>query len=449
MEIVKKNLMSIIFGVIALAAVVTAFFPLGGFWTTLQESAKGRAGKFDEAKDLASKERNLPVVTPTGEPKKLEKDGVAVFPNTNVIEAAKVQLGIVKENSEKFLTTAVQASERKPLVENVLPGLSPNPPAQIAFRRRYVEAMNTTAQNLANSMPGQVLHAGTPPTADDVAKAAAEERRNVEAQMLQKGPGGQELNRPAVDMEIQARTASLFTDLQLKSAEKCMVYVNPAGDSLTVDLGIVNAATSQPPEPTAIFWAQIGYWVQEEFCKAVFEVNSNAKGADGKANAKNVLEAPIKHVIRVVVPPGFTGASMMPAGQAMDPNTPPATGVPFDRAAALTKDFLVSPTGRKSGGIIDVVLYNVEMIVEVERLPYVLEAIGHNRYLTVAMVQSITPVDPLIQKAQGFLYGEKPCVRVSLQLEQVFMREWLLKYMPPLVMSTLGVAPAVTAAPTP
>ncbi len=127
MEIVKKNLMSIIFGVLALAAVVAAFFPLGGFWTDLHTRAQARTSAFTDAKNLLSKPRTLPVITPAGEPENLP-----VFPNQKIIDAAKKQLGVVKENSDRFLKQAVQASERKPLVDNVLPGTIANPAAEFA-----------------------------------------------------------------------------------------------------------------------------------------------------------------------------------------------------------------------------------------------------------------------------------------------------------------------------
>jgi len=447
MEIVKKNLISIICGVIALAAAVTAFFPLGGFWTDLHDRAQARTGAFSEAKGLATKDRALPVVTPDGEAQKLLLSGQPVFPNNNIIEAAKAQLGVVKENSDRFLAQAVQASERKPLVDNVLPGTSANPAAETEFRRRYNAAMDTTAANLARTPSsenlGRILHASAPPTADDVNRESAVVRKDVEDSMLQKGSNGQILNQPAVDLEIQARTATLFDDLKRKSAEKGMVYVNPDGSSFTIDPNFMPSAAATLTGPSAVFWAQVNYWVQEEFCRAVFDVNSHAMAADGTP-AKNVLDAPIKHILSVRVTPGFSGVTLQNQQQA-DPGALPAAGIPFDRAEALTKDRLISMTGRKSGGIIDVVLYDVEMAVEVERLPYVLERIGQNRYLSIALVRNITPIDSSIQKSQGYLYGDKPCVRVSMQMEQVFMREWMLKYMPAQIMKLLNVAPPISA----
>jgi hypothetical protein len=448
MEIVKKNLISIICGVVALAAIVSAFYPLGGMWSTLQSDAQSRAGVFTEVKNLMNKDRTLPVVNASGgEAQKLQLNGQPLFPNPNVIEAAKTQLGIVKDNSDKFLQAAVQASERKPLVEGALPGNNPNPALETEFRNRYRAAMDSTAASLARSMPGQLLKAGCPPTADDVNRAATEVRKEVESAMLQKGPNGQELNRPAVDLEINARTHTLYDDLKQQSAERAMVYVNPDGTSFTFDPNFLPTATATMTGPSAIFWAQVNFWVQEEFCRAIANVNSTAVGPDGRSPAKNLLEAPVKHIMAVRVVPGFAGYSLTQQPQMVDPNNPPPPGVPFDRAAPLVSDPYLSLTGRKSGGIIDVVLYDVDLVVEADRVPWVLEHLGQGRYLSVAMVRSITPIDSLVQKAQGYLYGDKPCVKVSLQLEQVFMREWLLKYMPGGVKSLLQVADP--AAPVP
>ena len=51
MDIIKKNLISIIFGVIAIVAIVASFYPLGGFFTDLQSSMTAREAQFKKALD--------------------------------------------------------------------------------------------------------------------------------------------------------------------------------------------------------------------------------------------------------------------------------------------------------------------------------------------------------------------------------------------------------------
>ena len=63
MDIVKKNLVSIICGVIALVALVAVFvWPLNGYYDTLHTKATARAAIYAKAEGLMNKTRSLPVL---------------------------------------------------------------------------------------------------------------------------------------------------------------------------------------------------------------------------------------------------------------------------------------------------------------------------------------------------------------------------------------------------
>src|SRR3954468_10417833 len=62
MQIVKKNIVSIIFGVIAILAVVAAFYPMGGQFDGLKEKLEKRKAVARDAKSILDKPRELPVV---------------------------------------------------------------------------------------------------------------------------------------------------------------------------------------------------------------------------------------------------------------------------------------------------------------------------------------------------------------------------------------------------
>ena len=62
MEIVKKNILSIICGVVALLALVAVFvYPLDGFYEKLSQEAKQRADVQAKVQGLRNKIRSLPV----------------------------------------------------------------------------------------------------------------------------------------------------------------------------------------------------------------------------------------------------------------------------------------------------------------------------------------------------------------------------------------------------
>ena len=58
MEIVKKNIFGIVCGVIALLAVVSIFFPMGGMFDQLRTKVAGSRQMHDDITGLISKERH-------------------------------------------------------------------------------------------------------------------------------------------------------------------------------------------------------------------------------------------------------------------------------------------------------------------------------------------------------------------------------------------------------
>src|SRR5262249_25622712 len=143
--------------------------------------------------------------------------------------------------------------------------------------------------------------------------------------------------------------------MRRKVAEDCMVYIEPA--TFTIYQSQPQISVGMAPDPSTIFWAQIGLWTQEDFCKAVYAINSLPL-PDGKKPA-NVMEAPVKPILKIDIPQAqnqqsgvlFTGV----AAAAGDPNAPPPPpGDPKPNPA-------LSPTGRVSNGMYDVLQFRVIM----------------------------------------------------------------------------------------
>ncbi len=62
MELVKKNIVSIIFGLIAILAIVASFIPMSGKFEELRGDLDKRKAKYEEARSIIDKSRELPVV---------------------------------------------------------------------------------------------------------------------------------------------------------------------------------------------------------------------------------------------------------------------------------------------------------------------------------------------------------------------------------------------------
>src|SRR5205823_10879188 len=122
MEIVKKNLFSIICGVVAIAALVAVFlWPLDGYFDTLKSKAEDRAKVQTKIVGLLGKQRNLPVFDPNNPTaSKLTK-----FPSRTIIAlGTKAQQGVAA-SSEKVVTDSLKLNEQGH--ELVLNGSLPSP----------------------------------------------------------------------------------------------------------------------------------------------------------------------------------------------------------------------------------------------------------------------------------------------------------------------------------
>src|SRR5262249_53545792 len=145
--------------------------------------------------------------------------------------------------------------------------------------------------------------------------------------------------------------------------------------------------------------AQIGLWVQEDVCKAIAELNDPFP---------SVMDAPVKRVVKISflndnqpgqqAQPGFVPVFVIPnlqptqgvgteTCQAMpaDASGGQAAPPPMDANADLTKskNVLLSPTGRQSNGVYDVVHFEVELEIDAAKVPQVLEGLGSKRYISV------------------------------------------------------------------
>src|SRR5437762_6944927 len=103
MEIVKKNIVSIICGVVALAAVVVAFTFVSGKMSELQRSAEARKAAHDSLRTLLTKPRELPVVDPDNPTAaKLDK-----FPSDSIIKQGEAITASVATESKAMSDAAV------------------------------------------------------------------------------------------------------------------------------------------------------------------------------------------------------------------------------------------------------------------------------------------------------------------------------------------------------
>jgi hypothetical protein len=217
-------------------------------------------------------------------------------------------------------------------------------------------------------------------------------------------------------------------------ARKSKMYV--ANDAFAQNPAVVG---TQLPNPVDIWYAQMTLWIQQDVANALAQAN---------ANAQNILDAPVKHLVKLTIPSsasGTTGAggpglyTFAAAQNAGGAATPPPAPVDGADAVALVPVPAVSPTGRVSNPLYDVVQFTLVINVDSSQVPAVLASLSHNQLMDV-MYLTVTSVDSSDQQRLGFFYGSAPIVQLTLSCEELFMRQWTAPLMPDLVKRQLGIA---------
>ncbi len=330
---------------------------------------------------------------------------------------------------------------RKPLREHVFPAPRKQSDAY-AFREAYREAIDRL-------LP-EVLKAKSPPTADEyrrmgllIAKEKADAARSTGPQggapgqppatgapgFAQPGavpgrlpgPGGpapeaaaQPGKPPAAPtIEELARTDPEVRMSLVRAHETLCYATQPA-------LHIVPGLLDSRDVPTVeLMWeAQMSLWIQQDVLSALAKLN-DAAAARLKPEDRWVAYTPVKELVYIrigdyVVGPGAAQAAGAVAQSnwtqaAEEPSFPPG-----DASAVFTN--------HTSNELYDVMQFAVELVIDARELPAVVDAIcGANLYIPLTITGSAPAVNPSFR---GKVYGPDPVMRVRIEMEGCFLREF-------------------------
>jgi hypothetical protein len=423
MEIVKKNLFSIICGVIALIAIAAIPTFIRSQQKALQTKLDGRVKLFRDFHAVETKPRQQPVVSADAN---AAVPDLANFPGPKAIESGKAAIAQVQTQSMALEKMANEMNKHTLLVPNSLP----NPSDTFAFQRAYEDALDNEIRKL--------LQSSTPPTTAEIEreKTALQQRMLAAAQRNEKGDI---LFKDAVDADIAKQVAELPEKMRKNAASQYKMYM-AAGSALDRAPSIAggnNAMTALPPEE--IWLAQLGLWVQQDVCTGIAEIN--------KAST-SVATSPVKELVVIEIPRGREIYATPGSGGAANPMGAPQTGGvaangPTD---ALPKDMTVSPTGRVCNGLFDVVHFTVCMNVDATQVSRIIEQLQRGRLLTVYW-SDVVGINSVEKQQEGYFYGPVPVVTLTLKCEELFMRSWTRPLMPQSIKQYLNVqeAPQSTA----
>ncbi len=257
-----------------------------------------------------------------------------------------------------------------------------------------------------------------------------------------------------LDAEEKERIARQLAEERLnayrKQAERITFYADPSVfrnvEPWTADRGV-------PPLDRAWDWQWI-YWINRDIVDALAKANS-APGVPWVP----VANAPIKRVFEIDIKPfgtslggsddGTSSSSGRRGGDGSE-GEETTTGTP-DPNAPITPDFSIAPTGRAGwptvpNGLFDVRYATVQVIVDVNRLPAVLNAIATTNLMSVIDLD-VRAYDHPSDLNEGFYYGPDTLVVATIGVESIWIRSWMIPWMPDTVRTQLGIPPDQPAAP--
>jgi len=187
-------------------------------------------------------------------------------------------------------------------------------------------------------------------------------------------------------------------------------------------------------DPVQRFADQFDYWTLSELVNAIAGINEG----------RPIPDAPIKRLVAVELEM-WPGRGVV-AGRSPQDRQPgeddfdrgPATIPEVNGIAGVDPRVSRTISGRVSNPWYEVRHVKVGMIVSSRRLPVVLERFSEQNFISVLDVD-VEQIDPWEHAREGYVYGPEHVVRADVRLEIVFLRSWMVQYMPREVRQRLGI----------
>lgn len=344
--------------------------------------------------------------------------------NAATIEAEKRRVELFNKEIERGMATVRQINEHKVLMD----GVFPKPESQtrrFEFKAAYTaELAKLPAVVGGGDLPGPAEIQEAETEIDELkalerekaaggpeAAAPISERPTPGSPATPGRPGGQgESNEPKYNAKLRA---------QVNKARNIQCYIGIDNRRSFHVSPIVRQNT--PPEPDAMWFAQVGLWVQEDLYRAIAKVNSAAAATLTAGAEPSVQNLPVKRIDRIEILGYVTDKTVIPFPR--DSAESPGAAASGGPLAALSgtgtgqKTF----TGRVSDNDFDVLRFELTAVVDQRDILQVIHEITRtNLYQCIDCDYQL--VDPK-ERDEGYFYGPEPCVRARFVFEGYFTRE--------------------------
>ena len=410
LEILKKNGLSILCALAAIAAVILAYYPTSGWYADLKGKLDGEVGVNKRLQGLLDQSRTLPLVDPD------QKAALPLnrFPNQELIDQFHDVATKIAAQSKGLLTAIVAMNKHDPLLPGTFP-LPPNDQEVFKFRDAYLARRSSIIID-------DILNGVMPPTSTEVRSAEVNQLNNVYLPTIRLNPDGSQDPTSAAQVQASWIAAKPAFDLGLyvDRAQHHMIYVDPL--TLPYD---PNIKPGTKPTPTQMWNGQLQIWMQQDVARGIRQAD-----LDPTTNKPmDILHAPIKRWYDI------TSKQYSPPPNApVDPNTQPLPDIPIGPNIGVT--------GRTSNPLFDVIHFVINVDVEAAKVPQVLADFTRGQLITIQKVE-MSSLDQSDLLLRGFVYGDQPCVHLTIECEDAFMRDWVDAVMPADVRKNIALLPAV------
>ncbi len=438
---VKQNVFVVVLGVVILGAAIGGPIMASKMSEGVEQRLSDRAKKFSELSALEKTQVTNPtsneVVTTVINQKLLERYRQVVEQQSR--DAERIREMALAHNRKDFSLLLPQGWDSS--VAYLFP--APEDPTVLEYWPRDFWAMLSAEYEMLIDR----ANAGLPPTPADIADDIQRADGQFRLTQLFKN------REDELTVEEQAQLRDHLQQVRLGRYSEVAKAVSFYGS--TEQLAIPSLNEMELPSLAEMFVWQWDQWIVRDILNALAAANDDSR---------NVLDAPVKRVVYLQVLDNplsvqeeQSSSSAGPAGFGVNrgPKPPDASGAPALSAnpkAPVPLDYNASFTGRQSNPLYDVRDVALGLIVDIDRLPEVMDSIAKQNFFTV-IDMDIESADPFEDVREGFMYGSDPVMRVSMLIETVWLREWTTEYMPDDLKTALGIAlppsPPDAAAPMP
>lgn len=438
--ILTKYWVGILCGVIALVAIIASYIPLDSYHTELADQLKTSASTHGQLQSLTRQTRKLPQSFGQAEAEDLKQ-----FPSSTIIASGEDLVKALDVQSKDAAKTVVDANRRRPLIDGVLP-VQATPVSALNYRAAYIARLDST---LPTSLQKDVLKGTLPPTPEEIKKEGDRMWEMDFKPTLFYDAANNPVNKEPVEAQYKERLSKLPDEMRAQRARENQIYINDA--AITMEPTVANKVVAAPT-PELIWWSQMALWVQEDVALAISQANEIAQTRDG-GTQRDVTRSAVKRLIKLDLTPG-PGMLIMPSGRTLGGLAAGSIAggaaeevvAPLSTSEPIKLDPQVSPSGRVTTGMYDVIQFRLDMVVAAKELPMVLQTLSKNRLITVLNIETFMAEDAALANREGFIYGPEPVAHVVLRCEIVFLRDWTVPLMPDVIKKMLGAAPPQQAA---